>query len=411
MSLLIQLAMRNVQRNARRSMLTALMITAGAVLLILGMSWIDGVFNGAMNKGALFAGHVRVVKPGFAQKEQFFPLEENVADSAPVVTALLATPGVEAAYPRIQMGVTVTASEEIGENFGLLVGAPTELYQKYLSLEASLTEGHLPAADDEVVIGLTIADQIGAKLGQEIVVLGQTQDGSMSPAKLKVVGLYDLGSVNQNKMLYVTLEEVRYLADIPGGATEIVAYTADRLAALDVAHTAAADPAMKGLEVKAWMERSPYDALLGVVGTVQAIAGTVIVLITALGVLNTMLMSVLERTGEIGVMRAMGLKLGPTLVMVVIEAVVIAVVGGGLGVAGGGLLAWAWLERHGINLGAAVKGLPSAIPINSIVYGDVKPSQLVTAFVLGLVMALVGALIPAIRAAGIQPVEAMRSRR
>jgi len=410
-SLLLQLAMRNVQRNARRSLLTALMISTGAAFLILGMAWVDGVFKGAMAKGALFVGHVRAVTPAYSAKEQFFPLEENIADTAPVVAALASTPGIAGAYPRIQMGVTVTASEEIGENFGLLVGAPDELYTRWLALDRSLTEGRLAKADDEVVIGLTIADQTGAKLGQEIVVLGQTQDGSMSPAKLTVVGLYDLGSANQNKMMYVTLEKARWLADIPDGATEVVAYVGGDVANELVAAEARAVPALSGLDVKAWNERAPFDSFTGVIGTIQAITAGVVVLITALGVLNTMLMSVLERTAEIGVLRAMGMRLWPTLVMVVMEAFAIAVVGGLIGVAVGGVLAWAWLERHGINLGAAVKGLPSAIPINSIVYGDLQASQLVTAFVLGLAMALVGALLPAIRAAGIQPVEAMRFRR
>ena len=409
--LIFQLALRNVRRNTRRSFLTALMITAGTALLIVGMSWVNGVLGMALEKGAAYSGHVRVVTPRFALKEQLFPLDENMADTAPLVAAIAKVPGVLGVYPRIQLPVTVTANEEIGENFALIQGAPLAWLTTILHLDEHLVAGRMPAADDEAIIGLTVAEQTGGVVGGEIVTLGQTQDGSMSPARFKIVGTYDLGSSNQNRIVFSTLEKARYIADIPDGATELLVYTKDRASALAVGRSVAALPELAGLEARSWSERPPWDGFLGVLDAIQLITTGVVVFITALGVFNTMLMSVMERTAEIGVLRAMGLKTGQTVAMFVVEAFGIATVGGLLGAALGGVVSLVWLERIGINLGGAVKGLPSAIPINSTVYGDVTPDHLVTAFLLGLLMALAGAILPAIRATRIQPVEAMRTRR
>ena len=409
--LIVQLALRNVRRNTRRSFLTALMITAGTALLIIGMSWVNGVLGNALEKGAAYSGHIRVVTPKFALKEQLFPIEENMAETDRLVAAIAEVPGVVAVYPRIQLPVTVTANEEIGENFALIQGAPTAWMTEVLKLDQHLVEGRMPAADDEAIIGLTVAEQTGGKVGGELVTLGQTQDGSMSPARFKIVGTYDLGSSNQNRIIFSTLEKARYIADIPDGATEILVYTADREVAVPVAAAVNARTELAGLEVRAWSERSPWSGFIGVLNAVKYITTGVVVFITALGVFNTMLMSVMERTAEIGVLRAMGLKTVPTVAMFVVEAFGIATVGGLLGAAIGGTLSLVWLERMGINLGGAVKGLPSEIPINAIVYGDLTVDHLVTAFLLGLLMALAGAILPAIRATRIQPVEAMRTRR
>lgn len=409
--LILSLALRNAARNRRRSLLTALTVMIGVAFLTLGMAWIQGVLGDGLDGAARFAGHVRVVKPDFVKKEALFPLDENLPDTAPLVEAAKKLPGVTGAWPRLAMPVTVTAGEEIGEVFGLAQGAPLDWYTEILRLHEHIAEGRMLEADGEVVIGTTVQEQTGARVGDELILLGQTQDGSMSPLKVTVAGVYDLGSKPQNRMLYLTLEQARWMADIPDGALEVLVYGAGREAAEPIAAAMKADPAFASTAVQAWSEREPYATMIPFTRTIRGIAAGTIVFITALGVLNTMLMSVLERTAEIGVLRAMGLKRPQTVALFVVEAMGIAAVGGLLGATVGGLLGYFWLERVGINLGSAADKFPSAIPVNSTVYGVVDGPMLVQAFLLGLVMAVVGGAVPALRAAGIEPVEAMRTRR
>ena len=145
----------------------------------------------------------------------------------------------------------------------------------------------------------------------------------------------------------------------------------------------------------------------GLLAAIQAIAAGIIVFITGLGVLNTMLMSVLERTAEIGVMRAFGLRRWQTVVLFFVEAFVLAAIGGlgGILLGAGGVTI---LGRVGIHLGEGASKLSAAIPINETVYPELTPDILVTGFLLGLAMAVVGGFLPALRAARIQPIDAMR---
>ena len=415
MRLLVSLALRNARRNVRRSLLTAVTILLGVALLTCGMAWTRGAFGGILDKGANLMGPVRIVKGEFAKKEQLMPLADNIADVAPLLTLARATPGVTGAWPRIQMPVTMTVGEDIGEHFALVQGAPNEWFDRALDLSHHLVEGRMLQADDEGVMGMTAASDLGAKLGDDLILLGQTQDGSISPIKVKVVGLSDLGSGAQNRFVYVPLAKMQWMADIPDGATEILVYGTTREDAVPISaaltQALAADPAYAALVVNRWDERPPFSAMSGLVGALQSIAAGVIVFITALGVLNTMLMSVLERTAEIGVMRAMGMRRGSTVLLFVMEAMGIAAVGGAIGALVGSVIAYYWLELHGINLGNAVNKMPPGFAIDAVIHGDWEPYMLVQAFALGLVMAVVGGALPAFRAAQIEPVEAMRSRR
>ncbi|MSQ02700.1 MAG: ABC transporter permease [Myxococcales bacterium] len=411
MDLLLTMALRNLGRNRRRTALTALTVALGTALLTVALSMLNGVLLPTLQKAAGQAGHVRVVDAEYARREQLMPLSENLADTAPIVAALAADPDVLAAFPHIAMGVTgCLESEEIGEKFALLHGAPTAYYTDVLHLDSSLAAGTMPTADDQVLLGRAFAEDIGAGVGSTVILLGQTQDGSPAPARLKVVGLVDLGSRTQNRQLWVSMEKARWMADLEGGATEVLAQVRDYRAADVVAARLRSQQALSGYDVHAWDERSPFDQIGGLLVTIKSVVAGIIVFITGLGVLNTMLMSVLERTGEIGVMRAFGLRRFDTVLLFFFEAIAIAGLGGLGGVALGAAGATI-LGRVGIHLGEGASKMPATIPINETMYPQLTADVLVTGFLLGLLMAVVGALLPSIRAARIQPVDAMRHRR
>jgi len=411
MQLLLSLAWRNLGRNRRRTALTVLTVTAGTALLTLALSMVNGLIFQALARAASAAGHVRVVHPEYARREQLFPLAENLPETAALVAAAEGLPGVVAVTPHIAMGVVAArADRELGESFVLLHGAPASFYADVLHLGDYLVVGALPAAEDEALLGKDFAEEVGAEVGTELTVLGQTQDGSPSPLTLRLSGILDLGSGAQNRQLYVSLDKARWMADIPAGATEILIQLDDHDDGREAAAALRTLPAFAGLQVQAWDEREPYATLASFFGAVRMIVASIIVFITGLGVLNTMLMSVLERTAEIGVLRAFGLRTWQTGSLFFIEAVAIAVLGGTVGVALGGTAA-SFLGHVGINLGEGASKLPASLPIHETIYPNPNPQILATAFLLGLVMALVGGILPALRAAQIQPVEAMRHRR
>ncbi|MCB9679265.1 MAG: ABC transporter permease [Alphaproteobacteria bacterium] len=408
MRLLPALALRNALRSPARTGLTALTIVLGTALLTMSTSWLTGVFEESLSSAAEPVGHVRIADPDYARREALLPLYENIEDTAPILAKLKDVPGVQGAFPRITAPVALSAGEELGEVRGLAVGAPDAWYRERLGLADDLVEGRLPSGPEEVVLGATLAKRLDVALGTEIVVLGQTQDGSMSPLKAKVVGVASGGSGQVDLAAFFPLDRIQWMTDIPDGATEILVYAgdrdrdvalADRLRALDLGEVV----------VQPWSQRDPWNALLGLISLVRNMLNGTIVFVTALGVWNTMMMSVLERQAEIGVMRAMGLTRFGAVALFVIEALCIAVIGGVVGVSLGAMGSL-WLETHGIELGSRVSAnLP--IAVNTRLYADFTPETALSAFLLGLLMAVLGSAVPAMRAAAIQPVEAIRANR
>jgi putative ABC transport system permease protein len=413
---LMSLAIRNVFRNKRRTALTTLTVIFGTALLTLGLSWLNGVMGMILGGATQMAGEVRVVTSGYVLREASFPLYENMDPVAPVVQEIEdSTEGVSA-YPLIRTGVTLTVGEEIGDTFGLLVAAQPGYFSDVLELEEGLEQGQYFSDDSQAVktealLGRVLAGQLGAKVGDELVVLGRTQDGSPSPMKFNVQGIVNAGNSLADRQVFVDLSRGQWLADFEEGATEILVYGVGFLGAADLADRLRQQPGLATgeLAVQAWSEREPYSGIYTTVSTVFGVLAFIIVFVTALGVLNTMVMSVMERSAEIGVLRAMGLRKRGAVGMFLMEGLLIGVAGAALGLILG-MGPALYLESHGVKLG---EGLTSktGFPLASTIHANFTWGIACLSACLGVLTALLGSLVPALRAAAIQPVNAMRRKR
>ena len=139
---------------------------------------------------------------------------------------------------------------------------------------------------------------------------------------------------------------------------------------------------------------------------VRGILTGLIVFITALGVLNTMMMSVLERVPEIGVLRSMGMGRAGVAKLFFTEALIIALFGGGIGVGLGSAVAL-WMERLGLDLGDAVAG-SETLSVNAVLHPDWTPQLALLGIGLACIMAILGSAWPVLTALRVSPVEAIR---
>jgi putative ABC transport system permease protein len=408
--MLWKLAIRNAIRNRTRTLLTASTVMLGTALLTVAIAWLNGVFNDILGNASASAGHVRIVDIDFEARERLNPIYENLQDVAALQARVEAIDGVVAVMPRIITGALATTGEEIGDNFGIVMGAPIELYSDWMNLSSFMVEGEpLSGGDDEVVIGGTLAEKLGASVGDELVLLGQTQDGSLSPVRANIRGIAKAGSAYFDQGVFLDLKSVQWMTDIEGGSTELLIYGSHRDMAGELAERIRQEITDEGLLVQAWNEREPWVTTLALVGVIHGILGFIIVFITALGVWNTMLMSVLERTKEIGVMRALGLSRLGTVAIFVVEALMISILGGGAGVVIGGMIAQ-YYERTGITFSEDLtQKVTTDYPFSTTMYADMNMDVALFAFGLGLSMAIIGSVLPALRAASIQPIEAMRT--
>lgn len=405
-----RLALRNATRRRTRTLLTAGMVVFSAAMLLVALSWLRGVFGALLNTATSVGGHVRIVTTEFAAREELLPLYENLPDTAPLSQLLAAQPGVTTVEPRIMTGVTVTVGEEIGDVFAPVIGASERYFRERVGARDHLIDGAwFSGAEDEAIAGAKVVEQLRARLGDELILLGVTQDGSLSPIKVRLTGVVRLGGGALDQQIFVPLERARYLTDIPQGATELLAYTHDYEDASALADQLRSVPELKTLTVQAWSSREPWKSLSSTLRGVRNVIVAVIVFLTALGIWNTTMMSVLERTHEIGVLRALGLSRWGTVRMFVGEAITIALSGGTVGVLLGLYPAW-WLEQHGIHVGERTAANAGTL-VSETVRADLTLGTVLGALGLAMLMAAIGSLVPALRAASVQPVAAMRTGR
>jgi len=414
MMLWISLAIRNARRNLRRTLLTAATVVFGVAMMVLGMAWIEGIFGQMISLYTAQSGHVRVLDGDYAQREELQPLYENIEDAAAVEDAITEVDGVTYVAPRIVVGAVITADEEIGEDFTMVVGAPQDYFTGTFAGPDHLVDGQwLTGEAGEVVLGAKIAGQIGAAVGDEVLLLGQTQYGSMSPMAAQVVGIVS-GDASLRQQAFVTLEDAQWMLDLEGGALELLVWAEDDEpeTGLALASRIASLEGMDGYLAQAWIERSPWNMMIGMIGVLQGFLQGILVFITALAIFNTMTVSVLERTREIGVMRAMGLTRVGAVGMFVVEAIAIGLLGGVVGAALGAVPS-AYLEAVGVTMGADIVDATAGtgFPMTETFYADMNPEIFVNGVLIGVAMAVMGALLPSLRAAAIRPVVAMRARR
>ncbi len=414
MSVWIRLSLRNLGRNTRRSVLTACSVLVGTLMITLTSSWLTGIFGGMMDLFTASSGHIRLVTEDFYERQALHPLYENIPDAEAVIADLKTVPGVKSAIPRITAGVVITVDDEIGDDFAMLNGATADYYANHLRAEDYLLAGEwLSGNDGEVVLGRRIARQIDAGIGDQALLLGQTQDGAMSPLSARVVGIIG-GDAMMEMQAFTSLNDMRWLTDIDNGALDILVYTRSRrhrdvepvLQRIRSHNT----PEISGLIAIPWYEDDTFAGIITLVSGLRNFIAFLMILVTALAIFNTMTMSVMERTQEIGVLRAMGKTRAGVIGTFLFEASIIGLIGGIAGTGIGSIGAF-YLKLHGVTLSSdLVDKVGSGMPIQTTMYGELNWEIVIGALLTGLLMALLGVLVPAFRAGRVSPVEAMKSR-
>jgi len=330
-----------------------------------------------------------------------------------LLDAITSDPRVYAAAPRVYgYGLLSAAHRSAGVE---LIGMVPDREPKITTLNSQMAKGSYLTArmPKGVVIGDKLASTIGIEMGSEIVLLTQAADGSMGNDVYTVVGIFHTGldAVDRGLVLMSlsSLQELLHLA--PARIHEV---------GIKLNDIAAATPVAAALEVQlgktlpvrvtAWPELAPELA-----SYVQFNRGITFVLffifflLAVIGVMNTMLMAVFERTRELGMLMALGMRPVQVIVLIMAEAAGLAVaslvVGGAVGVP----LLW-YLQVHGLELGGATGGVISlaGVVVGHLWYGR-QDFPAYGQAALGLAAtALVSALYPAWRAAHFRPTEAIR---
>lgn len=327
MSRLLKMAWRNVWRNWRRTVIAGIAIALGLTLIL----FFDGMLNGMDealygNTVRLQGGNVQIHAPGYREKANSLPLLPLI-DPDPMVEAALAQENVIAASQRIRTGGLVSNRE--GTLSVAITGIEPEQETNVSMIAENIVQGRWLKANDEdvLLIGQKMADSLEVGIGDRVTLVGRATHQQMRNRTMTIIGIYELGMPDIEKgLVYISLLEAQTLFDLRDQATEIAVYLAQVGQEPPVVETLSA--LLPGYEVDAWNTLDPtLTDLMEMENQIMSVFGIVILLIAGVGILNLMLMAVFERTREIGLLAAMGLKRGETVLLFLLEGVMIGLVG------------------------------------------------------------------------------------
>jgi len=401
-----KLAWRNVWRNWRRTTIALVAIVLGVVLLLL----MDGMIKGSDqaifgNAVRLYGGNVVVHAAGYRARASRLPLLplDNV-DA--VVQAARNQPQVVAAARRINTGGIISSRDATYsvEIIGIdpVVEAPVSLHAK------NVGQGRFLQADDgdAIFIGKGLADQLHVAVGDRVTLLGRSKNETMRQRTMNVVGIYDLGLAEAERgMVFITLPEAQTLYNLRDQVTEVsISLQSVGQEKTVMAALAAALPAN---EIDSWETLKPEmrQAIETKMGF-TTFFGFVVVFIGCIGIMNLMLMAVFERTREMGVLAALGLKARQVMGLFLLEGSLIGLVSAALGsVLGLGLLLL--LGRVGIDI-SFTSGMGEATALmGSRMYPTISLSDIASRAITVTIIAALAALYPAWQASHKEPAEAL----
>jgi ABC-type lipoprotein release transport system permease subunit len=406
MRLYLRLAWRNIWRHRRRTVIVAAAI-GGTMAL---MMWYDGLvggFNEAIYGNAIrvMGGNIQIHAAGYGAEVNQLPLLPLANDQA-LVQAAQAQPQVIAAARRINTGGMATTREGA---FGVtIVGVEPEQELPVSLVAQKVSAGRYLTPDDQdmVYIGQGLAVAMGVGVGDRFTLAGRGAHQQMRNRTMTVAGIYDIGMPDiEKRTIYMTLGEAQDLYGLRGQVTEIaisLKQIGEEPAVMD-----ALRPSLAGAEIVSWQTSFPeLEQALATKGGVMNVFSVIIMGIVGIGILNLLLMAIYERTREIGILGALGLKPGQIAVLCVLEGALMGLVGAAAGV-GLGLLINGVIGQVGMDFSQ----FSSITSYTALISGKVYPTwgvdKLLQRVLTVVIIATLAALYPAHEAAQREPAEAL----
>ena len=403
---LSSMAVRNLLRHIRRSMITISMIAVGVAGLMFHRAFAEGSYAQAIaNFTDTVTGHLQVSQNGFLNSfdaELFMDDPESLSDKLRQVS------GVKSLTPRVISQVLVSSATK--SQGVLALGLDPDREPEVTKLHTFVVKGSFLNSGDKggVMLGKPLAEMLGVGLNDKVVVFAQAYQGVLGAMTLRVSGLLETGGKEtDNRVIFLTLDDARELLNYTNQVSSYVIKTTSTKNVPEIARRVKEQVDPFGYEVKRWDELAPempqwinfFDAIIQVIMVV-------VLIVIAVGIMNTVLMGVFERTREFGLMMALGTRRRHVVLVVLEESVLLAVMGIVFGVVLG-LAVIGYYHRVGISL-EGFSAVSQVWYLGSKIYPIPSAKHLVEAISLLFIDTVVFSVYPAWRAASLEPVEAMR---
>ncbi len=402
-----KLAWRNMWRNWRRTLIAVVAIVLGLILLLL----FDGIIRGSDeaifgNAVRVYGGNLQVHAPGYRDKAARLPMLP-LDDPAAVVQAAKALPEVQAVSQRINTaGIIINHGTSVPVMITALqpdIEAPISLQAEHVSLGRFLQ----PDDGDAIFIGKALADRLGVTVGDNVTLLGRSKNEAMRQHNFNVVGIYDLNTPDAEKgTVFIPLADAQTLYNLRDQVTEVPIFL--KQIGAEAAVMTALQNQLPNYEIDSWQTlKGDLKETLDAKFAYTSFFGIVVIAIASIGVLNLMLMAVFERTREMGVLAALGMKGRRIMALFLLEGSFIGVVGAVIGSVFG-LLFIALLGAAGLDFSKMTSGMGEVgVLMSGKIYPSITVTDLIIRVVIVIVIAAIASLYPAWQASRKEPAKAL----
>lgn len=399
---IIKLGWKNVWRNPMRSAVVIIAVLLGTWAGIFLSGFFTGMMQGYLdNQFELTVGHIEIAHPQF---EDLYSPEYYVPNADDVIRNLEQSSYVQNISTQ---SVTTGLAQSAHNNYGVTMhGIHTD--SSYAIVDY-IEKGTMPGQSDKrnpVLIGQKLAERLDIEMGSRIVLSFQDKNGEITGGAFRVAGIFDsFSNPYDESNVFIGLENMNELL----GLTNQVHNIRLELADFSQAQQYASQLQQKypDLQIQTWGEIAPeLQYMYDMTDLMMYIVMIIIIIALVFSIINTMLMAVLERISELGMLRAIGMNKPRVFSMIVSETVFLTMVGAPIGM----LLSWitiSYFGNVGINLSAFAEGL-SAYGFGTIIYPSLPNIYYLNITLMIALAALLSALYPAWKSLQLNPVEAIR---
>jgi ABC-type lipoprotein release transport system permease subunit len=408
----VKQAWRHIWRSRRRSILTLCAVLIPVFILVLELGLLNGENKSLFENTVKFeTGHFQIQKAGGRPEGGALPL---IDDPQEILAVVDRTPGI--AWRTVRLDLPALVSNGSRSQGILIQGVVPEEIGQVSPIGKLIAEGtYLRTGEKGVVIGKELSGLLAAKVGDDLVLIGAHPDTGIGAADVPVVGVYTAPDTTLGRtMVQVDLGLAQTLARRPGAATSIVAFASGVAGPWDASKIDRVVQALRArlpadYKVVDFRELAPnLKTFETVVLPIHVLFMAIFFILGGLVVLNTLFLSVMERTRELGLVLALGASRRRVMRMVLTEALLLALVGAGIGaLLGAGLVGLAE-SSGGLKLPGVYSDLVRVMGMEPVIHMRVTLSELVMSGLVMVGVALLAAWVPARRAAALEPVEAMR---
>lgn len=422
---LVRLALRNLSRNRRRTVLAAMAIVIGISAMVVFRGFVNGMRQVVIdNLVQGQAGALQIYRAGYLDSVEGLPLTLDFEDTAALREKIEAVEGVRAVAPRITFGAMLSTPDLPGENGELRPGQTS--YFIATAADPVLEPRVLPRrfhfllqgrpfqtrGGPEILLSQTLFDGLPLSVWADAAqrpdvpawpaLLAADRDGALNGENVVVSGTLGAGMPGDRRSGLVPLETAQRLLRMEGRITTYVV-AMDEGARLEAVKARLQQALGSDFEVRAWNELLPFvEQLVNLQDFLMSLIAGIFLVIVLLGIVNALLMNVMERIREIGTMMAVGVRRRQILLLMVLEGAALGMLGGVGGILLGSAVVAA-LFRRGVHL-----SLPGAV-VEEAIRPFVTAPNVAIAVVVAVVGASLAALWPAWRASRLRPVEALRA--